>query len=295
MSIFAGLKQEQIDNLTKEKCYVHVPGGQTIFKEGDAAFGLFIIVSGSVDIVLSTESEDIPITRLGPEIAFGEMGLISSAGLRTATVRAAEDTVLLGIPIGPGDMFSAIADTQTSIQLLQNLICLLGERLRSVSSIRTRTGSTPVLISDLHGRSTEKALQILQSSEVASEFLTQSGTKKRFQTGDYVFHQGDESNGFYLVHSGVLEVVDEAEGTEPRVLTRVHTPNVIGEIGFFSGGTRLASCRVAEPIECTYFSGSDFEKLRQKDAEKALAIMFAAAQLTIQLIIDRQIRMFSGY
>ena len=291
-TIFEGLAPEQVDALNEGKCNLHVHAGETLFREGDAAFGLFIIDRGAVEVIHGTGPDAAVIARLEPPAVFGEMGLIMDVGLRTATVRAVEDSLLVVIPGDPGDMFTQIKDSDTAIRLLQNLICLLGDRLRSASVITARGGAIPVLISELEGRSAASALHVVEKYLETSGFLSRLKPRKNLSPGKYLFRQGDESTDFYLIHTGVLDVLDETRDQD-QVLTRMHAPNVVGEVGFFSGRARIASCRVVERIEYTHFSGSDYQRLRRRDPRMAFDVVFAAAQLTVQLIVERQKHLYS--
>ncbi len=69
------------------------PAGEIIFKEGDPGNSAYIVEEGCVEVTVShTQS-----TRIGKGELFGEIALIDQQP-RTATVRAADHTVLIPIP-----------------------------------------------------------------------------------------------------------------------------------------------------------------------------------------------------
>ncbi|WPU65302.1 cyclic nucleotide-binding domain-containing protein [Peredibacter starrii] len=74
---------------------------EVIFKQGDSGYGFYFIFSGSVNIHANfgTQTEDMGdfVIRLEKRQYFGEMGLLEEFNRRSATVVAAENTVLLGI------------------------------------------------------------------------------------------------------------------------------------------------------------------------------------------------------
>jgi zinc transporter ZupT len=72
--------------------------GETLFHAGDPADALYIVESGTVDVMAApaAQASESPIAQLGAGHAFGEMALLSG-GARTATIRAAENTHLLKI------------------------------------------------------------------------------------------------------------------------------------------------------------------------------------------------------
>lgn len=71
--------------------------GQVIVKEGDAATGLFVIVSGRVSILKNDNGEQILLATLGPGDLLGEISLLMRRP-STATVVATEDTAVLALP-----------------------------------------------------------------------------------------------------------------------------------------------------------------------------------------------------
>jgi CRP/FNR family transcriptional regulator, cyclic AMP receptor protein len=74
---------------------------EVIFKQGDTGYGFYFIFSGSVNIFASHQPQNEDkgdfIIRLEKRQYFGEMGLLEEFSRRTATIIAAENTVLLGI------------------------------------------------------------------------------------------------------------------------------------------------------------------------------------------------------
>ena len=55
--------------------FVMMPSGQVVFREGDTGTEMFIIESGSVDIVRSARGSE-PLATLGPGDFFGEMAIL---------------------------------------------------------------------------------------------------------------------------------------------------------------------------------------------------------------------------
>ncbi len=74
---------------------------EVIFKQGDSGYGFYFIFSGSVNIYANhnPQSEDRGdfVIKLEKYQYFGEMGLLEEFNRRSATIIAAESTVLLGI------------------------------------------------------------------------------------------------------------------------------------------------------------------------------------------------------
>ncbi len=74
---------------------------EVVFKQGDSGYGFYFIFSGAVNVYSShlSQPDDVGefIIRLEKMQYFGEMGLLEDFNRRSASVTAAENTVLLGI------------------------------------------------------------------------------------------------------------------------------------------------------------------------------------------------------
>lgn len=75
---------------------------EIVFKQGDSGYGFYFIFKGAVNIFSNNHSQleegyGELVIRLEKMQYFGEMGLLEDFNRRSATVIAAENTVLLGI------------------------------------------------------------------------------------------------------------------------------------------------------------------------------------------------------
>ncbi|MBI4182582.1 MAG: cyclic nucleotide-binding domain-containing protein [Proteobacteria bacterium] len=93
--------------------------GGVIYAEGEAGDCVYIVQSGAVELVRSTDDGPLVIARVGPGGLFGEKSLIDGRP-RSATALAAQDTVCVVVP------HSAFADklrrTDPFVRMLLNLI-----------------------------------------------------------------------------------------------------------------------------------------------------------------------------
>jgi signal transduction histidine kinase len=123
--LLAGLPDEALKQLAEVAQEQRYDPGAVIIREGAEDDGLYIIVSGSVDIVKGYETpHQEKITERGPFDVVGEMRLVEDAP-RFATVVAAYPTVVYAIPYDP---FREIARGQPG--LLARLLTLLSGKVR---------------------------------------------------------------------------------------------------------------------------------------------------------------------
>jgi len=95
--LFAGLDRKAIEALSAFTFQKTFQTGELIVEEGRTANGLFIIVSGSADVIKGLSSaQPRTVATLGAGEPIGEMALLGEWP-RTASVRAREATECLGI------------------------------------------------------------------------------------------------------------------------------------------------------------------------------------------------------
>src|SRR5262245_212787 len=75
-----------------------ISAGRELFREGDPGDGLFLVISGEIDIVKQGSSGARSLAQLGAGAILGEISLLTSEA-RSATCRALIDTRVLHLPI----------------------------------------------------------------------------------------------------------------------------------------------------------------------------------------------------
>jgi thioredoxin reductase (NADPH) len=74
------------------------------------------------------------------------------------------------------------------------------------------------------------------------------GTRRPVRSGDYLYRSGDPTYDFYVVLSGAIEIVLNADGDE-RVITRHGARRFLGELNLLTGQRVYLSARVVEDGE----------------------------------------------
>ena len=102
---------------------------EVIVRQGDPGVGMYIIQSGSADVLLEVEDGGvIPLARLGERQFFGEMSLLDGAP-RAASVVAVERTLVIGF--FRADLMDLIARSpQLGFKIVFRLSQLMNARLR---------------------------------------------------------------------------------------------------------------------------------------------------------------------
>lgn len=115
-----------------------------IIKEGDPGREMYIIKSGSVDVVKSDGDRDIILATLSRGDFFGEMAILENI-YRTATVKAKETSRLIVLTTG-NFMIKLKKDPTFAFQIMQKMsrrIRILNEKILKETDI-TRPGNSEI-------------------------------------------------------------------------------------------------------------------------------------------------------
>lgn len=113
--------------------------GESVFKQGEVGVGMYIIVSGSVNIYVeeldanSNQMNTSLVTQLKSGDFFGELALVEQESRRSASASANEDCVLIGF-YKPDLMEIVERNSHAGVKILLRLGEILGVRLRQTTA-----------------------------------------------------------------------------------------------------------------------------------------------------------------
>ena len=124
--LFSGLPEDQLGWFVAQALHQRYARGEIIFHRDDHGDRAFVILSGSVDLVIeSADGRELILVRLNAGEHFGEMALLD-ARVRSATARASSNTELVAVL---GETFNRALAEQP--ELSKHIIRSLVQRLRS--------------------------------------------------------------------------------------------------------------------------------------------------------------------
>ena len=162
--LFKDLSPNEMEFLAHIVHVRHYEPGEKIFRQGDPGVGMYLIFSGSIDIIMhdpsfepkAAENQEIFITRLEKGDFFGELSLIEEPSYRSATAVSINKCTLIGF-FKP-DLLQVIQrNPLTGNKISLRLAEILGKRLRETTEKVTELViELNTLKKDNDGKSNEK-------------------------------------------------------------------------------------------------------------------------------------------
>lgn len=88
--------------------------------------------------------------------------------------------------------------------------------------------------------------------------IVKNTTLRHFKQGDYIMHEGEHGETFYIIKSGKVEVLRKNEEGKEEIIAALYPDNFFGEMALLSDKPRNASIRCIEDCQVYVFNKSDF-------------------------------------
>lgn len=131
MNLCRTLSAAEVDAIAAIAETREVAAGRELFREGEPGEGLFLIVSGEIDIVKQGAGGARSLARLGEGAILGEISLLTSEA-RSATGRALVDTRVLHLPMQPFRALLAGGST-AALKMVAAIAEVLSRRLATMN------------------------------------------------------------------------------------------------------------------------------------------------------------------
>jgi CRP/FNR family cyclic AMP-dependent transcriptional regulator len=134
IGLFGALSDGVLEHLTKNLETRWVPPGETLFREGDSAHDMFVVLEGEIEVLKRSHMHhDHRVALLGPKDSCGEMSLIDVQP-RSATARSVAPTRLLRLTSEDFDRLYRY-DLKSYALVILNIARDLSRRLRVADGI----------------------------------------------------------------------------------------------------------------------------------------------------------------
>ncbi len=99
------------------------------------------------------------------------------------------------------------------------------------------------------------------------------GRARAYDTGDAIFHQGDDAGGVHVLLSGRVKItVMNAAGKE-AILALRGPGDIVGELGAITNGTRSSAVRALEPVETLAVGAREFRAFLDTHARASMNLV----------------------
>lgn len=231
---FALLDGSTLEDLTARATFHVHKFGDAVFAAGDAGDAMYVVVSGKARVVgTSASGEETSLAVLRPGDFFGIAALLSDEP-RNATVRAADELMLLRL--SRADFERAVGRNPTLLDPLRRYVAEMGVQnfLRQFTALESLP---PHVLRTLVG----------ELEEV------------RFPSGETIVRQGEVGDRFFIVRRGVLEAVQN-NGSADRVVGQIGEGEFFGELALLTGAPRAATVRARTDCELFAMSRRGFDR-----------------------------------
>ena len=114
------------------------------------------------------------------------------------------------------------------------------------------------------------------------EFL-QLCHRRRYKSGEFVYHQGDPGTGLYLIEQGSVELLHKTAGQEELTpLTMLNSPEVFGAFSIDYQIRRKLSARCSTDCILYGFFITDYQVLLKRYPRVALRLLETLNVVTVQ-------------
>jgi CRP-like cAMP-binding protein len=117
------------------------------------------------------------------------------------------------------------------------------------------------------------AFSTLTEAELGS--VAEVTVPRRFEAGQAVFHEGDESDTCYIVRSGHVRAIREHTDGRTITLATLGPGDIFGELAIFDDERRSATVESLEPTEAVAILGGDMRRLLREHPDIAVKLLAA--------------------
>jgi len=108
--------------------------------------------------------------------------------------------------------------------------------------------------------------------------ITKLSSLVKYKEGEYVFHEGDEFKGIYIVIKGLVKIFKISPQGKEYILHLLTKPHLFGDVPLFTGGDCPASVQVLEDSTLLFIPGKEFLHLLEENPKLSFKVMSGFAK-----------------
>jgi CRP-like cAMP-binding protein len=152
----------------------------------------------------------------------------------------------------------------------------------SVAEEVDETAETPVLVIPQHysQRYTMNIADLLAQTPLFAELtqeelqrIAEAARMRAYQPGEVIVREGERTAGCFIILTGQVEAVKDADTARPTVLAQMGPGEIFGEMSMIDDHPRSATVRTLDATECVELRRSDFMAELQRTPEIAVHML----------------------
>jgi NTE family protein/lysophospholipid hydrolase len=246
------LRQALLELDKADLARVELAAGDVLLRMGEKADALYVLVDGLLRATtVQDDGRELTLSEFGPGELAGEMAILAGGGVYSATVSAAERTVLVRVS---REAFERIARSAP------NAVREMAGGIRRRLARDQLALGLPRLFGPL--------------DETMLKFVEAQVDWVRLYAGETLFAAGDKGEELYFVLGGRLRAITR----DGRVLSEITRGESIGEIALLTGEPRTASVVAVRDSDLVRVSRQAFDEI----VAKYPAVMQTIARIVVQ-------------
>ncbi|WP_372365613.1 peptidase domain-containing ABC transporter [Candidatus Uabimicrobium sp. HlEnr_7] len=253
IDLFSCFSTDFLSKIAKKVEIVNFKIGENIVEKGDEEENLYVIFSGKARVIKHGANEKpTTIDRLVKGDSFGENSFLESKTVENS-IRTSSKTVLIKI---------SNKNSKLLFEKSQAFRKKLEAKVRSVTQ--------------LHFLKSLKFFSHLPQQQMKK--LLRQVHMQKLEKNEYLFHEGDESNAFYILYEGELDVIKESAAN--TLLASLKKGDILGEIAMLENQPRSAGIKATSFATVMLFSQEVYQYFIATE-KKSRDLLFETSKIKI--------------
>ena len=129
----------------------------------------------------------------------------------------------------------------------------------------------------------------------ALELVAGCASNAHFAAGEFLFHEGDPANQFYLLRGGRVQLETPVPGRAPVVLETIQAGEVIGWSWLFPPYLWHFDAQAAESVRATVFDGKCLRGKCEENHDLGYELAMRSAQIMMQRLQATRLQLLDVY
>jgi CRP/FNR family transcriptional regulator, cyclic AMP receptor protein len=132
-------------------------------------------------------------------------------------------------------------------------------------------------------------------SETDLQLITGCAKNLRIDPGDYLFHEGDDADWFYIVRHGRVALEVAVPGRVPVVIQTAGEADVVGWSWFFPPYRWHFDCRAVELTRATALSSACLRRKCEEDPRFGYELLKRLGQIMVEQLETTRLQLIDVY